>query len=305
MKKIIKTMKCHSIKGTFLTVLLVYLFAPGIAVADRCADKGQGDWACSHNSKVHYYWCNGYLVGRAVRWQIPEGTPPPGGWPVAFYYAGTQYNTSSHAFARDADEVLGLVYETRMIHELLDDPMASGKQYAVFVPDPPATSGYMQYWHTNVVYPYSASCDYDFFNDFFDDIENNQYGSSSLYNMDQRYAYGLSSGGYNTSRMAVTFNSGSMADVWQSLAVIAASYATCAGWQCTVPNALPANHPPTKFWHGSQDSVVPISTMREYYDELVEDGFTTEKLEGVYDHELTSDVIGSFGVKAWFDQFWP
>jgi predicted esterase len=39
-----------------------------------------------------------------------------------------------------------------------------------------------------------------------------------------------------------------------------------------VPRNLPADHPPTLFLHGEQDVVVPIGTMRDYADELQDQG---------------------------------
>ncbi len=158
-------------------------------------------------------------------------------------------------------------------------------------------------WHTNVVYPYSASCDYSFFNTFFPNIKNGSYGSASQYNMNQRYAYGISSGGFNTSRMAVTFNSGTgNADTWKALGIVSASYATCS-YSCGTIPTLPANHPPTKFWHGQADSIVPITTMYAYFNKLINGGFTTTKVEHSLGHQFTVDTLGNSGVKKWFDNY--
>lgn len=286
-----------------LFFLALSLTVPQAALADRCSEDAEGNWSCSHNKRINYYWCNGSFVGRPVRWQVPEGTAPSGGWPVAFYYAGTQLTDSAHAFARNVDDTRGKIYEPQMIHELLDDPNNTGRKYAVMVADPPASSGWLQYWHTNTVYPYSASCDYDFFPDFFGEIKAGKYGGASQYNMNRRYGYGISSGGYNSSRMAVTFNSGSSnGDTWKALGIVAASYANCSGSSCYVPT-LPDNHPPTKFWHGTNDDLVPIETMRDYYNKLINSGHTAEKNEYPAEHEYTSDVIGAGGIKAWFDQY--
>lgn len=274
---------------------------PGRAEAARCSADGDGNWSCSYNKRYNYYWCGAYYIPRAVRWQVPEGTPPPGGWPVAFYYAGTQPTDFDHAFDRDMDEAFGLGYEPRIIHELLDDPFLTGKKYAVMVADPPSSGGWVQAWHTNMVYPYSASCDAQFFPDFFGEIKNGSYGSSSQYNMNRRYAYGISSGGFNSSRMAVTYNSGTgNANTWKALGILAASYATCS-YSCGTIPTLPANHPPTKFWHGQNDPLVPLTTILAYYDKLVQGGFTTQKLEHPGGHEFTADTIGASGIKAWFD----
>jgi len=277
--------------------------APTTALADRCVSDADGNWTCTHQKRFNYYFCNGLFVPRAVRWQVPEGTPPAGGWPVAFYYAGTQLTDTSHAFARNVGDSYGRVYEPQIIHELLDDPFGSGRKYAVFVPDPPAGGGFVQFWNTNAVNPYTASCDYDFFNDFFGEIKGGSYGPASRFNMNRRYAYGISSGGYNTSRMAVTFNSGSAnGNAWKALGILSASYATCVGPICSVP-ALPSNHPPTKFWSGQNDLFVPISTVSLYYTKLLQSGLTAQELQHPFGHEFTVDSVGASGVKSWFDLF--
>jgi hypothetical protein len=276
---------------------------PATAKADRCSSDADGNWTCTHQKRFNYYFCNGLPVPRAVRWQVPEGNPPPGGWPVAFYFAGTQLTDTSHAFARNVGDSYGRVYEPQIIHELLDDPYGSGKKYAVFVPDPPAGGVFVQFWNTNAVNPYTASCDYDFFNDLFGEIKSGSYGTASRFNMNRRYAYGISSGGYNTSRMAVTFNSGSAnGGTWKALGILSASYATCAGPLCAVPS-LPSNHPPTKFWSGQNDVFVPMSTVDLYYNKLLQGGFATQELQHPFGHEYTVDAIGPSGVKAWFDLY--
>lgn len=286
----------------YLAVAAGLLLAPAEAQAARCAADGLGNWSCSYQHRYNWYWCGGAYIPRAVRWQVPEGTPPAGGWPVAFYYAGTQPTDTRHAFVREQNESFGLGYEPRIIHEMLDDPTSTGKKYAVIVADPPSSGGWVQAWHTNLVNPYSASCDAQFFPDFFGEIKGGSYGPASQWNMNRRYAYGISSGGFNSSRMAVTYNSGTgNANTWKALAIHAASYASCA-YSCTVP-ALPANHPPTKFWHGQNDNLAPIANMRLYFDKLVLGGFITQKLEHAGGHEFTADSLGPTGVKAWFDNY--
>lgn len=301
-----KAVRRRTTTGLLLTMILIAAagaIAPTIAAADRCTSDANGNWSCSHQKRFNYYFCNGVPVPRAVRWQVPEGSPPPGGWPVAFYYAGTQLTDTSHAFARNVGDSHGREFEPRIIHELLDDPYGSGKRYAVFVPDPPASAGFLQFWHTNAVNPYSLSCDYDFFNDFFAEIKGGSYGGASRFNMSRRFAYGASSGGYNSSRMAVTFNSGGAnGNTWKALGIVVGSYATCVGPICSV-SALPSNHPPTKFWNGQNDTSVPLWTMQLYYDELVQNGVATDKIEHPYGHEFTIDSIGVSGIKAWFDLY--
>src|SRR3546814_3398940 len=64
----------------------------------------------------------------------------------------------------------------------------------------------LRFWDTNLPTGYNVSSDKCFFPALWSSIEGGGYGAGSQYNMDRRYAYGMSSGGYNTSRMAVSWN---------------------------------------------------------------------------------------------------
>jgi hypothetical protein len=281
------------------------------AQAARCTQDASGEWTCSHNYRVNWYSCNAISLGRGVRWQVPEGTPPPGGWPVAFFYNGTSAADENPFDPSVLTLPFGGQFSPRIIHELLDDPAGTGKKYAVMAPEPPQAAVIAEFWNTNTVSPYEISCDHDFFPDYFAEIKNGSYGPASRYNMNRRFAFGISSGGYNTSRMAVTFNKNKAwfqscdewcnYNTWKALAIVAASYATCAGPLCSVPS-LPSNHPPTKFWHGTSDRIVPIETADQYYDELQSDGIPVDFLTHGGGHELNSTMLGASGIKAWFDR---
>ncbi|HTD03231.1 hypothetical protein [Undibacterium sp.] len=284
----------YAVTFSLLVMALSIVHIPK-AEAARCSTDGSN---CTYQERDNWYWCGLVYLPRHVRWQVPEGTVPAGGWRTAFFYNGTTPTDldpfTTHPLLLNA---FGMDTSPKIFQELLDNPAGTGYKYASFAPDPPATAVLTQFWHTNVITPYVASCDYSFFNDFFNEIKNGSYGAGSQYNMNQRYAYGISSGGYNTSRMAVTFNGSS---VWKALAVISASYATCAGPLCVVPG-LPANHPPTKFYHGTLDPIVPLFTMEYYYNKLIDAGKETTKSLHVGGHELSADNLGATGVKAWFD----
>jgi hypothetical protein len=313
-----KTLRPRIRSSILLTTSLLFLFPvllPDSAEADRCSADASGNMSCDHEYRVNWYSCNGIPFGRGVRWQVPEGTPPPGGWPVAFLYNGTT-PADLDPFAPSAAERLvaglfGIEWAPEILHELLDDPAGSGIRYAVVAPEPPQAAIALEFWNTNIVFPYSASCDYDFFPDLFSEIKGGRYGASSQYDMDRRYAFGISSGGYNTSRMAVTFNQKKKwyqgcsgwcnENTWKALAIIAASYATCNGPLCNVPSNLPANHPPTRFWHGTSDLIVSIWTADDYYDELSESGIETDFVVHGGGHELNSTMVDANGIKAWFD----
>jgi hypothetical protein len=277
------------------------------AEAARCGADGSGNWSCTYSERNESFRANNGFgscinisVTRHVRWQVPEGTPPTGGWPVVFYYQGTVAVTDPlvNPFVAQTTSNYGMNYLPQIFHELLDDPNNTGKKYAVIAPEAPTVYGF-EFWDTNSVNPYSSSGDYCFIPDLFSEISGGSYGSASQYNMNRRFAFGISSGGYNSSRMAVTFNGSSL---FKALGVVSASYASCSGSVCSVPT-LPSNHPPTKFWHGTADTTVPISTMRLYYNQLVSQGIATAKVEHSLGHEFTADDLGSTGVKNWFDNY--
>ena len=285
---------------------------PTPAWADRCTlDSATGTYACSmikttQAAKTNLASCNGLPTSRAVSYQVPEGTPPAGGWPVAFYYNGLGLAqvpppdgpVTFGPFDPNNDSS-GARYLTATLHELLDDPGNTGKKYAVFFPSEANTLG-TAFWETNIGTPYDATGDYCFLPAMWASIQSGGYGPASQHNMSRRFAFGMSSGGYNTSRMAVSWNSD---NVWKALAIHSASYASCLGPVCTIPTDLPANHPPTKFWHGSADPVVPIATMYQYYNALIAQGHVAEVQVGDEGHSLSPDWVGPTGVKAWFDRF--
>jgi poly(3-hydroxybutyrate) depolymerase len=102
----------------------------------------------------------------------------------------------------------------------------------------------------------------------FDAIGDGTFGSL---NPGRLYATGISSGGYMTSRMAVSYRG-----KFKALAIQSASYATCpVGPACDVP-VLPTDHPPTLFLAGLLDPLVPLWTVQAYYNRLVAEGIKTQ-----------------------------
>ena len=94
-------------------------------------------------------------------------------------------------------------------------------------------------------------------------LESVEDGTLGPLNANRLYAMGISSGGFMTSRMAVSYPG-----KFRALAVHSGSYATCSS-VCVLPD-LPADHPPTLFLHGGQDFVVPLSVMEVYRDALMD-----------------------------------
>lgn len=286
--------------------VLLGCLASTSALADRCSANAQGRWTCTYQEIKHTFasnsggTCKGATKSRVVRWQVPEGQAPAGGWPVVFYYNGTVFfnSTATKPFT-STSTAFGANFAETGLHELLDDPRGSGRRYAVIAPEA-AGAPLIQAWDTNSTADYATRDDACFLPDLFASVAQGKYGDPSLYNMGRRYALGISSGGYNTSRMAVSFNQDSG---WKALAIVSGSYATCLGPWCSVPKVLPANHPPTKFYHGTADLIVPIASMRPYHELLKNQGFTTEKVEHSKGHAFTADILGDGGAKAWFDRF--
>jgi dipeptidyl aminopeptidase/acylaminoacyl peptidase len=187
-----------------------------------------------------------------------------------------------------ATYVLGqLVTQITVIKELLDGG------YAVITP---TADGAGFAWDTNFP-PWSVSWpgapDDVFLQALFTAIDGGDLGPLSA---SRWYATGVSSGGYMTSRMAVSYQGR-----FKALAIAAGSYATCAGGfpACAVP-ALPADHPPTLFLQGGADPFVPITQMYDYYDVLTADGFETK---AVIDPLMAHGWIAASPaeVHAWFN----
>jgi hypothetical protein len=294
-----------------LVAVVLFLAVAGIfsvsnAQAARCTVTSGGDVHCTNNSSIQWYWCGIVYTPRPVHWQVPEGTPPSGGWPVVYVYEGTSPNYENdfespfwRSYLDVYGDLFGLVNEAYSVREFLDDVNGTGRKYAVIAPAPPQSTLFLQFWHTNVIFPYSVSCDYSFFNKFFPQVNAGTYGAV---NNNMRFAFGVSSGGYNTSRMAITFNN---IGVWKALAVVSASYADCSGAVCANPcngtATIPEFHPPTKFYHGTADLIVPIFTMRCYYDLLISKGKIAAKMENSGGHGYPTDIRGSNGIMAWFN----
>jgi len=194
-------------------------------------------------------------VQRVVDWQVPSGAPPAAGWPVALLFQGSLFGIQGF-FAAQSTDTFGAYYEALTTKALLD------AGYAVLVPE--ALGSGLLYWDTNVP-PYatnwSAAPDDAFMDAIFEAMAEGRLGRLDT---TRQFAAGISSGGYMTSRMAVSYGG-----KFRALAIHSGSYATCAGAVCTVPAPLPLDHPPTLFLHGAADTVVPIATMYSYDDQLL------------------------------------
>ncbi len=243
--------------------------------SSRC-DENDVSIACS-NHKIQ-------LGGRTVAYEVPIGDAPAAGWPVVIFYQGSFF-PGSGSFSANVADPFGAFQLTGTIKALLD------RGYAVIAPD--AGGGGHEFWQTNVP-PYSSNwsgCDDDvFIHQLLAAIGDGTLGPLDSTHLD---AMGISSGGFMTSRMAVSYGG-----MFRALAIASASYATCSA-TCSVP-ALPADHPPTLFLHGDLDTVVPVFTMKPYRDALLADGIEAQSIIATTaGHEWLSQ--GKTAIPDWFD----
>lgn len=247
----------------------------GLQIGSRCSVTGPTMTCTSHTAQIG---------GRVVTYEVPLGTPPAAGWPSVVYYQGS-FIPGSRAFTAATTDIFGQYELTSTVAALLD------RGYAVIAPN--AQNNGSSFWQTNVP-PYAtnwAGCDDDLF--IRQLIVATTDGTFGPLDATRRYAMGISSGGFMTSRMAVSY-----AGTFRALAIASGSYATCSN-SCSVP-ALPTEHPPTVFLHGDADSTVPVSSMTPYRDQLVVDGHVVETvIHAGAGHEWLPE--GKTAIPEWFD----
>ena len=193
-------------------------------------------------------------ITRDVYWQTPLTARPAKGYPAVIVYQGSFAGPALTWATLSKSTPFGGFYQGVLHARLLDNGFT--------VIAPTAAAGVA--WQTNNGAPWESTSDHTFINQLLVEIEKGTYGPVDLTRL---YATGISSGGYMTSRMAVSY-----AGRFRALAVNAGSYATCAGSICNIPDKLPADHPPTLFLHGEKDATVPIATMRPYPEKLTAQG---------------------------------
>lgn len=196
---------------------------------------------------------------RQVHWQVPQGKPPRGGWPVIFLSQGSLLPGRTFFFGREGAQ-LGEIHQVRTTQKMLDNGVA------VVAPETLA-DGHL-FWNTNIpawAHAYHLSPDFRLFQNIFRAMEEGRLGPMRSRKMG---ATGISSGGYNTSRLALTFPAR-----FGAVAIHSGGYATNSGSLLThVPAVLPQNHPPTLFLHGADDPVVPVGPMLKYAKTLQAQG---------------------------------
>ena len=219
---------------------------------------------------------------RDVYWETPSTPPPPGGYPVVVVYQGSLFGPEVTWATVTPSAPFGAYEQARMQAMLLD------RGYTVIAPPGVASLG----WQTNLGIPFEATSDYPWVSGLLAAIDAGAFGPADATRL---YATGISSGGYMTSRMAVSYPG-----VFRALAIASASYATCLGPACVVPTPLPADHPPTLFMHGELDPIVPIATMQPYHDDLAAQGIDVGlDVDPFAAHQWLGDAPER--VTAWFE----
>lgn len=250
---------------------------PGVPAGSRCTVTAEHA-DCTRSRST--------LFGRDVYSEVPLGEAPADGWPAVVYYQGT-FVQGRQAFEADVDDTFGQYSLTLTVAALLD------AGYAVIAPET-LGDGHTA-WQTNVPpwsLAWSTSADDAFVRALLDTI-----GAGGLGDLDpsRLYAMGISSGGFMTSRMAVSYPG-----VFRALVVHSGSYATC-GVVCLVPS-LPADHPPTRFLHGGDDPIVRIGDMERYLEALQDDGVDADAvIDPTAGHEWLA--AGPDAVVEWFDRY--
>lgn len=220
---------------------------PSAGPEAACVEEGD-QLVCAHE---HTRFEDGRL-DRELRWQLPPGEAPEAGWPVVLVFQGSGHSCLN-SFESERDARWGGWWQAQLTRTLLE---------AGFAVLAPGTRLDATWWDTNVL-PWSvsweASRDHRWMEALFAAIEG---GTLGPLDGGALFAAGISSGGYMTSRMAVSYPGR-----FRALAIQSAGYATCSGVLCTVPD-LPGDHPPTLFLHGERDEIVPVGTIDGYVGEL-------------------------------------
>jgi dienelactone hydrolase len=221
---------------------------------------------------------------RDVHVALPAGDAPVGGWPTVIYYQGS-FVSAEQAFAAEAGATFGAYHLGLAVANLLD------AGFAVVAPE--ALGNGSTAWGTNVPPTHllwDGSADDRLVRALLAAIEDGTFGPLDGSRLS---AMGISSGGFMTSRMAVSYPGR-----FRSLAIHSGSYATCSTI-CVLPEELPADHPPTLFLIGAEDAAVPLQVMTDYRDQLQAEGHVVSSIvKPAAGHEWIPEAATA--IRDWF-----
>lgn len=228
----------------------------------------------------------GLLGARKVHFSLPQGEAPADGWPTAVFFQGSLFSAELSFHGRQGDP-LGQFELAKTVDALLQ------AGFAVIAPE--VIAGGATFWQTNVPpssVVWEGSSDDKLMQSFFDAIDDDD-GPFGPLDSERLYATGISSGGFMTSRMAVSYPGR-----FKALAVHSGGYAWCSAI-CVLPSSMPASHPPTLFAHGLNDLVVTPGIMTMYRNALEADGVD---VDAVIDNNAAHEWIGLAveAIPAWF-----
>jgi dienelactone hydrolase len=225
------------------------------------------------------------FIDRDVHMAVPAGDAPSTGWPTVVYFQGS-LASAELAFTGRTDDLAGQFELAETVQALLD------AGFAVVAPEVLGEGS--TYWQTNIAPAstfwsgtYDDSLMLELLAQFDDDD-----GDFGHVDTNKLFAMGISSGGFMTSRMAVSY-----AGRFKALAIHSGGYAWCST-ACVLPG-MPEDHPPTLFVHGADDVIVLPAIMQMYADALDDDGVEVDVqlVEGGA-HAWLAPAVTS--VPAWF-----
>lgn len=254
MDRVLEVFHPYSMKIIFFAVALFSSSLFASICVEQLDTSGDARWLhCPRKEMVLF---PGTVNKREVLWQTPAGKAPSRGWPAVLLSQGSWFPIE---FSRPSHLPFGAFNEVLLIKELLD------QGFAVIAPRATLEIG----WITNMPHrDYEKTADYKVLREVLRLMKKGDFGplDSSRF-----YATGISSGGYNTSRLVLTFPG-----VFQAVAIQSGSYANCLGPLCKMPDSLPGDHPPTLLLHGKKDIAVPLKTARNFHELLKNEGIETE-----------------------------
>lgn len=264
--------------------MILSLLIPLMGEASICREQTGPDdsvlWIHCPRKAVKIF--SGTRFQREILWQVPEGKAPRKGWPVVILSQGSWFPIE---FSRPKNLPFGGFNEVRVIRELLDNG------YAVVAPRATLNVG----WITNLPHPkYTLTSDYTVLKRTLEMITDGSFGPLDTKNI---FATGISSGGYNTSRLAITFPG-----VFRALVIQSASYATCLGPACIIPENFSSAHPPTRFLHGALDIAVPVITAENFHRILQRNRIETDLIIDSKTGHGWNDSAPE-NVVEWFERF--
>lgn len=238
------------------------------------------------------YGLENILQARKVKLLKPDKEAPEGGFPVVLMSHGSL--APHQAYRPQEINVLGgsveLPFggynEARLVHGLLE----SG--YAVMFLEAELS----MVWTTNgplVRHLPQLTSDHYFLRKLVQVINN---GEIADVNPAMKFALGISSGGYNTSRLAHEFP-----EEFEAVVIQAAGQMKNLGPIFTATSDVAANHPATLFMHGAMDTIVPINPALEYYNALK--AADVESYFGIFDGGHAWNDEAPSMIANFFNQF--